>query len=271
MGELKLLCRQIGDTLEVITVSREATDQVRTIREVPPNFPCLVHTASSWHDARKTLATMASPNDLIVVFCAREDSVNWRPSLASLPRHLASGLPRNNLICVYPALPLNDPDPNETIPDGIHLVPGQGMIAPDIDPADWPGCIDRLVSSVPGVPPGDPSGLSKQILNAASEFSAELAAGITLVHLHSEALSRSALLVVTSRQGICLSPGSDGQRTTHLLLILLDNSKADIHIANLAALAHMLADSELTGALMSTNDPVEIRTLVARALCGTRA
>ena len=120
-------------------------------------------------------------------------------------------------------------------------------------------------------PPGDPSGLGRQILNAASEFSAELAAGITLVHLHSEALSRSALLVVTSRQGICLSPGSDGQRTTHLLLILLDNSKADIHIANLAALAHMLADSELTGALMSTNDPAAIRTLVARALCGTRA
>jgi mannitol/fructose-specific phosphotransferase system IIA component (Ntr-type) len=145
------------------------------------------------------------------------------------------------------------------------------MIAPDIDPADWPGCIDRLVSSVPGVPPGDPSGLSKQILNAASEFSAELAAGITLVHLHSEALSRSALLVVTSRQGICLSPGSDGQRTTHLLLILLDNSKADIHIANLAALARMVADRELAEALMKTNDPASLRTLVARALCGTRA
>ena len=266
MGELKLLCRQIGDSLEIITAGRNATDQVRTIREVPPDYPCLVHSASSWHDARKTLTAMAGANDLIVVICAREDSVNWRPSLTSLPRHLISALPRNNLVCVYPALPLNEPEPHDASPDGVHLVPGPGMIAANIDPAEWPACIDRMVSSIPGIAQRNVTVLSRQILNTANDFSPELAPGIGLVHLPSETLAHSALLVATSRQGIRLGPGSGKQRPIQILLILLDNSEADTHIANLALLAHMLADKELTQALIDTDNPAAIRTLIARAL-----
>ncbi|HOG64235.1 MAG TPA: PTS sugar transporter subunit IIA [Spirochaetota bacterium] len=61
-------------------------------------------------------------------------------------------------------------------------------------------------------------------------------------------------------------PGSGKQRPIQILLILLDNSEADTHIANLALLAHMLADKELTQALIDTDNPAAIRTLIARAL-----
>lgn len=96
------LVRQLGTPLLIIAERGQEARLRKRLKPVKPLADFGFRSLDRWTAMRRTVAELASGDDLVMICGARPGSLAWEPLLASLPTRLATRLPRINLLVVYP-------------------------------------------------------------------------------------------------------------------------------------------------------------------------
>ena len=272
--ELKTLTQQVGARLEVHCVAGGRGDLRAELERLRPAVPLTCTTHPKWAAAREALFAALTPaNDLAVLWVAREGSIAWQPGVDRLPRRLATHLPTQGLVVVFPALsfsggavaPLElEAKPERPPPPAVLAALPPGGVVTGLDGLELPAALDRLLAAGFPAQSAAVTAMRDALLAAAASFAAELLPEVVLLHTHDAHVPRPCLLVGQSAAGVCV-PGV--ARPAKLLLLILgapDQPPAE-HLQLLAALARLLRRPHLREQLLAAPTPDELRARLAAA------
>jgi nucleotide-binding universal stress UspA family protein len=121
MRTVKRMANRLGANLLAVSVAADAEAYRKQLEEVKPEVPVTFDTLSGWENLDAELRSRLQDGDVVVLVSARRRTIAWQRELDGMPRKLASLVPPESFVVVYPSEsepPVRENEPGLTQPDG---------------------------------------------------------------------------------------------------------------------------------------------------------
>lgn len=264
-----LLVRRLADQIDARLVVLATEPSLSRIRRrvarasgPKPTFQAL----AGWGDLLPTLATLLTPDDLLVLQSAREGRLSWSPALPRTPQRLSQEFPRTGFIVLYPG------EVEYEVPPAAAVRPVDATAAASLARLDVTMGLDAmphdraLEQMVVHAFPDQPDHAARAVTlvrRAAREYAAGIADGAVLVHAHG-LVDRPLLLVGLSRDGLSFPTVS---RPVHVVLLLLEpeDQPSGQHLQMLASVAQLVHHQEVVARLKTAGSGEEVLQVLSES------
>lgn len=267
LHDAKWLTRQIGAELHVnISQPSEEKELRELIAAARPAVPTTIEVNADWREERTQLFTEIRPDDMVLLPTERRHSALWSPNLERLPQALAERFPQINILLSYPALLAEEGEMPLELPE---VLPTESIeLLPVAAPAGTPALeevINSLARQVEQDACDGEDSVYAQLLNSARSYPVEMAAGLAMIHAHSDAVARPTVLILCAKNGWTL-PGCAAEVTIILAEISPRTHSQKLHLKTLADLARCFNNPEIATQATGIDDPVELARVVRYGL-----
>jgi Kef-type K+ transport system membrane component KefB/mannitol/fructose-specific phosphotransferase system IIA component (Ntr-type) len=267
LAAVKTLAARAGMGLRVL-VPADAVDDLRSrIERTDPEAAFRMHPLDAWADLVPELDNTVREGDLLCLISVRRGTVTWRPGLLRLPRLLASRFSNHDSITVYlseeetehlaaAAATAPPADADGRLPDlhaehvtlNLHADSLEGILRQTLAPA-FPNEPERAAE------------LAEQLAAQRQDYAPELAPGLVLYPLHTEAVEASQLLVGVACEEVTLPKTSRPARVVLVLLAPLSLEPAG-YLRQLSLTAHLAHREGVVERLTEADSPQEVREVL---------
>lgn len=243
------LTNQIGATLTILAPKNSHATIQNITRDLKPALTPAWPEVKGWTGACRQILDDHDDSSLRVLLTAREGGVSWHPGMDRLPKLLLSTNHHASTLMIYPPLPTADelslPQPAQRLQDIVSIG--------GVHRATTPETFERFLSTLlrNNIPPSEVIHCQAILSEAANEFPIELAAGVALVHAHTDILQTSKLYLLSSKQPLQLS-----EVQADLVFVLLGPAAGppNQHLQILSALARFIRKPEPLKELRQAKD-----------------
>lgn len=254
LQESERLAAELGANLHIIPSDSESRNFANKIFErKPPTASLTLGHVQDWNILRETLLGDIEPDDMILLPVERRLGGFWTPSLDRLPELIVARYPAINVLAAYPAWakPFQPVDyaAQETAQSLAQIIPISLRGTTDLNRA-----LLRMVDEVSTRTSQDHQELLRLLHESVSAYPVEMAAGIVLLHAHSNAVGTPTLLLGVGNDQI-KCPNLDNLVRMFLVLISPKDKSPEMHLAALSQLARAFRDTEFAAKLQEITEP----------------
>jgi hypothetical protein len=123
---IKLMTNRLGASLLAVSVATEAEAFRELVDGMKPDVPATFDTLPGWENFDRELRKRLREGDVVVLVSARRGTVAWQRELDGMPRKLASLVPPESFVVVFPCEaepPAEVSEPGLTRPDATAPFP----------------------------------------------------------------------------------------------------------------------------------------------------
>ncbi|TVS06045.1 MAG: cation:proton antiporter [Phycisphaerales bacterium] len=259
MQTIGRLAGGLGAKITVLGSATELKGIETRLEGVKLKAPVVYDALRSWAEVIPRLRGEATPDDMIVVLSAREGRLAWTHQLSRMPRRIVDTFPKNNIVVAFPADPVqrNTWVGAYSLPESETLI-DESRILLDLDPSELGPAIEQLLQPKLGSRAGE---ARDTIVKAASEYAAQLGAGVVLVHAHVAWVTKPTVYIATFKEGLKLARIEDPARVV-LVLLSPVSLPPEAHLRTLAKLAKIFYQKKTGEKIASAETPEQVLKII---------
>ena len=256
------LAHQIGASISILTPQNTRPRMQDIIDKLRPSLTVTWEQNHSWAEICKQIVKPVTNTCLRVVITARPGGLSWHPSMDRLPRMLSEAGHAAGTLMLHPPLPTDDHDTEPILParqlPELVSVGGACKTAPEV-PLDT--SLDLLLSTHIEDPAR--KACCRVLLRAAEQFPIELAAGVGLVHAHTDAVDAPHMYLLSHNPPLILA-----EIQADLIFVLLGptGGAPERHLQILSALARLVRAPENLSSLREAPDNATLSKRLSQLL-----
>ena len=254
---IKLMASQLGTPIRIVMVSAPCRDAETLVSRTQPAVPIFFgDSISRWRDLPDKLASIATPNDFIMLINQRRGEFLWHPFMNRLPGLIADSFPNSNFAVIYPPLSKNTGIPQgeaESHPLVRSYIFTARRIRLDFDQMNMADSVHELIKDDFANDAAEYNEIVSQVNKMLGYAPLELGNDIILFHTYVPTLTSATVFVGVNHAGY---EHADKRSRIMILLISPTGVNPESHLKTLSSIAASMKGDALS-VLLSATSPEE--------------